>query len=158
MSNLSSLERLVLYSCLASEESLRQLTALPLRQLELVWSSLPPCLSQLTRLTLLAASDYTEEELPMVDASLPHLTSLRRLALAPRAPDADHRLPNSVTTLLNLTRFFLQLPFSTTPMRQQLPSGAWLASLEWLVRTGRVLRRMVCAMDGYIRAPSWPSL
>lgn len=56
----------------------------------------------------------------------------------PPSPEAaEHRLPNGVTALRSLRRFCLHSSLEATVAQQELPGGAWLASLEWLVRAGQ---------------------
>lgn len=73
--NLSNLQHLSLNHCAYAEASLRQLSALPLRDLDVINSTLPGCLSQLTQLTSLAVTGYGSAGLETLDAALASLSS-----------------------------------------------------------------------------------
>lgn len=134
VANLSRLRHLTLYSCDVSEESLHQLAALPLSDLDVMSATLPPCLSQLTRLTSLAVSAYNADELSLLDTALACLSELQLLALSFAGHGPECRLPSGVTALRSLRRLYMHRAFEATVIQQPLPGGPWLASLRWLVR------------------------
>lgn len=132
LGNLSSLRHLSLFGCGFSEASLRQLAALPLQDLDVVNSTLPPCLSQLTCLTSLAVGGLLQDtDAQALDAALPCLVLLRRMVLS---HPAAVPVPSGLTALRSLRRVYIQAAQTSVDVAQEvLPGGPWLASLEWLV-------------------------
>lgn len=111
---------------------MRQLAALQLEDLDVVNSTLPPCLSQLTSLTSLAVGGWREDTaVQALNTALPCLVLLRRLALW---QPAAVPVPSGFTVLRSLQRVYIQAAQTTVDVAQEvLPGGPWLASLEWLV-------------------------
>lgn len=133
LDNLTGLQHLALCDCGMSDESMQQLAALPLQDLDLANSCLPPCLSALTGLTSLAIMQHDAEDLDMLDASLPCLTGLSRLALT-TVTDAVEQLPACLPQLRSITRFCLVGDWQADIfLEDAMPRGAWVARLRWLV-------------------------
>lgn len=133
LDNLTGLQHLALCDCGVSDESMQQLAALPLQDLDLANSCLPPCLSALTGLTSLAIMQHDAEDLDMLDDSLSSLTGLGRLALT-TVSDAVEQLPACLPQLCSCTRFCLMGEWQPDIFAEcALLFGALFARLRWLV-------------------------
>ncbi len=148
LDNLTGLQHLALVDCGASEESMQQLAALPLQDLDIEDSWLPPCVSALTGLTSLAITHHDEGDLDMLDASLPCLTGLSRLALT-TVTNAVEQLPACLPQLRSLTRLCLTGQWQPDIFADEaVQRGTWLARLRWLV-----------SLAGWLVRPlAWPAL
>lgn len=131
LGSLASLQSLGLCNCTVSSGSLDQLASLPLRKLDIGYSTLPACLAQLTRLTCLVVSGYKSADLERLNTALVPLSGLRTLALS--AGRYVWPLPTGVTALHSLSRFLLQRACEPNAPELPPPGGPWLASLQWLV-------------------------
>lgn len=133
VANLTSLRYLSLLGCAYTEGSMRQLSSLPLRELDLVkGTTIPACLSALGQLACLAVNIRSNDGMATLGAALSGLSSLRRLGLIAWNP-AWRRLPPAITTLRKLERLCLYSGAAEVE-DGALPGGAWLASVQWLVR------------------------
>lgn len=132
VANLTGLRYLSLVDCAYTEGSMRQLSTLQLRELDLLdGTTIPPCLSALGQLACLSVNTCSRNDVATLGAALSALSSLRRLGLIAWDP-AWRRLPPAITSLRKLERLCLYSSAAEVEA-DALPGGAWLASVQWLV-------------------------
>jgi hypothetical protein len=111
-----------------------------LKELEVVWSELPACLSALTGLEEIKVSCHPDNEdegaVEALEAALPHLQRLTCL-------DFEYlpRIPATITSLPRLADLSLLCVWG------ELPPGSWLPSLRSLAVRGHALGLAQLAMS-----------